>query len=161
MYYDLKNHRYVLKPEYIRDTYAIELAAALDTSGSINARKAVEGFLKRASMVLYNYIYQHNPSQKEYVEYRMAKFPDAREKIQEAMGELVYYWLMNNVDLTLHSGINVETGKLYNRADINLNTVPHSVELILSSAKLLSRSRFIIELDQEYIQDKDYYGIDW
>ena len=130
-YYDLNKHRYVLKPEYIRDNYSIELMDALDTTGSINARKAVEGLLKRASSVLYNYILSHHPGQVEYMIYRLVKHSEYRTTIEEAMGELVFSWLINNNDLTIQNGISIDAGKLYERIDAMKNAVPVSVDYVI------------------------------
>jgi hypothetical protein len=162
MYYDLNNHRYVLKPEYFRDQYSIELIDQLDTSGSINARQAVEGLLKRASMMIYNYIYQHNPHQKDYFEYRLVKYSSMyRNGVKEAMGELVYFWLTNNNDLSIQTGINIDLGKIFDRIDINRNVIPQAVELILSRYDIITRAKWRLESDSNYSQDKDDKGIDW
>lgn len=162
MYYDMNTHRYVLKPEYFRDTYSIELIEQIDTSGSINARQAVEGLLKRASSILYNYIYQHNQFQKDYLEYRLVKYGSQyREALKEAMGELVYYWLTNNADLTIQSGVNVEAGKIFTKRDIAQNTIPHSSENILMTAGVLSRAKWRVDNDPNYNEDKPDRGIDW
>ena len=130
-------HMYVLKPEYMRDNYSIELASVLDTTGSINGKQAVLGFIKRASQVLYNYIYKHHPTQKEYIEYRLVRYPEYRDSLMEALGELIYSWLINNNDLSIQNGISIDLGKLYDRIDAQINTVPVAVENILSMGQMV------------------------
>jgi hypothetical protein len=158
-YYDLTAHRYVLKSEYIRDNYAIELIQALDTTGSINADAVVRNFLKRASRVLYNYIFMHHPGQVEYMRYKLVKQPEYKQIILEAMGELVYSWLINNNDLAIQNGISIDTGKLYDRLDAMKNQVPVSVEEILYNEGITTRARW--NYDNEYEQDKVLKSIEW
>jgi hypothetical protein len=158
-YYDLNSHRYVLKPEYIRDNYSIELTSALDLTGSINARAAVENLLKRASRVMYNYIYSHHPGQVEYMTYRLAKHPEYRKQLLEAMGELVYSWIINNNDLSIQNGVSIDLGKLYERLDAIKNQVPVIVEEILYNSDITTRARW--EYDSSYAEDKVLKGITW
>ena len=158
-YYDLKRHMYVLKPEFIRDNYSIELLAALDTTGSHNAKKAVEGFLRRASMVMYNYIYRHHQGQVEYMRYRLARYPEYRFTLLEGLGELVYSWIINNNDLTIQNGVSIELGKLYERLDAIENTVPVSTRDILYNGDITTRYRWTY--DQEFEDDKPAKGLSW
>jgi hypothetical protein len=158
-YYDLNAHRYILKPEQIRDNYSIELIQVLDATGAINAQAVVNSFLKRASRVLYNYIYSHHPGNVEYITYRLAKHPEHRPVILEAMGELVYSWILNNNDLTIQNGIAIDTGKLYERLDAIKNQVPVSVEEILYNAGITLRARW--NYDSQYQLDKPLKGVDW
>jgi hypothetical protein len=158
-YYDLNAHRYVLKSEYIRDNYSIELISALDTTGAINAQAAVNNFLKRASRVLYNYIFNYHPGQVEYVRYRLVKHPEYRQVILEAMGELIYSWLINNNDLAIQNGISIDTGKLYERLDAMQNQVPVIVEEMLYNQGITLRARW--NQDNEYENDKILKNIEW
>jgi hypothetical protein len=158
-YYDLNTHRYVLKPEYIRDNYGIELISALDTTGAINAVSVVNNFLKRASRVLYSYIFNQHSGQVEYMRYRLVKHPEYRHILLEAMGELVYSWLINNNDLSIQNGISIDTGKLYERLDAAQNQVPIVVQEILYNEGITWRARWTF--DKEYEDDKIYKGIDW
>jgi len=159
MFYDLERHRYVIKPEAVRDEYSIELISALDTSGSINSRKTVEALLKRASTTIYNYIYTKHPGEVEYWTYRLVKHPEYRLPLQDAMAELVYYWLMSNNDLTIQSGISIDTGKLFEKIDSLRNQVPISVENILYNADITTRIR--TPYDQDYVNDKPLKGVSW
>lgn len=158
-YYDLNAHRYVLKAEYMKDNYSIELISALDTTGAINAQAAVNNFLKRASRVLYSYIFQYHPAQTEYMTYKLAKDSHYRLIILEAMGELVYSWLINNNDLAIQNGVGIDAGKLYERIDARQNTVPVSVENILYNSGITWRARWTEDI--EYEEDKLEKGITW
>jgi hypothetical protein len=159
MNYDLERHRYILKPEAVRDLYAIELIQALDTSGSISARKTVEALLNRASSTIYNFIYTKHPNEVEYWTYRLVKHPEYRTVIKDAMAELVYYWLTNNNDLSIQSGISIDAGKLFDRIDSLRNTVPVSVEQMLYNAGITFRAR--TPYDGEYVADKANKGVTW
>ena len=158
-YFDIKKHMYVLKPEYMRDNYSIELANVLDTTGSINGKQAVLGFLKRASMVLYNYIYRHHPGQRDYIQYRLVRYPEYRDAIMEALGELIYSWLINNNDLTIQNGISIDMGKLYDRIDAQINAVPVSVQNILYNAGITTRAMW--DIDEDYLEDLPAKGLSW
>jgi len=158
-YYDLNAHRYVLKPEYIRDNYSLELIDALDLTGSINSQVAIQNLLKRASRVIYNYIYSHHPGNVEYTTYRLVKNPEYRKLILEAMGELVYSWLINNNDLSIQNGISVDLGKLYERIDAIKNQVPVVVEEILYNADITTRAKW--PYDEQYQEDKSLKSIEW
>jgi hypothetical protein len=159
MNYDLERHRYVLKPEAIRDLYAIELISALDTSGSISARKTVEAMLNRASSTVYNFIYSKHPNEVEYWTYRLVKHSEYRRVIEDAMAELVYYWLTNNNDLSIQSGISINAGKLFERIDALRNTVPVSVEQMLYNSGITVRAR--TPYDADYVADKATKGTNW
>lgn len=158
-YYDLNAHRYVLKPEYIRDNYSVELINSLDFTGSISAQAAIQNFLKRASRTVYQYIYSHHPGNVEYITYRLAKHPEYRATLLEAMGELIYSWLINNNDLTIQNGIAIDTGKLFERLDAARNQVPLSVEQMLYNADITSRVRW--PYDEDYEADKATKNVDW
>jgi hypothetical protein len=158
-YYDLHAHRYILKPEYIRDNYSLELVQVLDSTGAINSQAVVNSFLKRASRVMYNYIYSKHPGSVEYISYRLVKHPQYRAVLLEAMGELVYSWIINNNDLTIQNGISIDTGKLYERLDAAKNQVPLSVENILYNAEITMRARW--PYDSQYEIDKPKKSIDW
>jgi len=160
VYYDLNAHRYVLKPEYMRDNYSVDLINSLDLSGSgTTAQSAVQNLLKRASRVIYNYIYSHHPGNVEYTTYRIVKDPKYKNTIVEAMGELVYSWLINNNDLSIQNGISVDLGKLYDRIDSMKNQVPVIVEEILYSGDIITRMKW--PFDSEYEADKITKGISW
>jgi hypothetical protein len=158
-YYDLVSHFYVLRPEYIRDEYSIELISALDSSGSINARKTAEAFLRRASRTLYNYIYSKHPGEVEYWTWRLVNKEEYRQIILEALGELVYSWLTNNNDMTIQNGISIDTGKLFERIDQIKNQVPLSVEQLLYNAGITVRAR--TDFDADYANDKVNKGETW
>jgi hypothetical protein len=158
-YYDLTSHFYVIRPEYIRDEYSIELISALDSSGSINARKTAEAFLRRASRTLYNFIYANHPGEVEYWTWRLVNKPEYRQVIMEALGELVYSWLLSNNDLTIQNGVSIDAGKLFERIDAVKNQVPLAVENLLYNAGITVRAR--TSFDSEYAADKVNKGVTW
>jgi len=158
-YYDLNSHFYVIRPEYIRDEYSIELISALDSSGSINGRRTAEAFLRRASRTLYNYIYSKHPGEVEYWTWRLVNKPEYRQTILEALGELVYSWLLSNNDLTIQNGVSIDAGKLFERIDAVKNQVPLAVEQLLYNSGITVRAR--TDFDSEYSDDKINKGVSW
>ena len=87
---------------------------ALDTTGSINARKAVEGLLKREPAQFYIItFFLIMEGQVEIYDIQLVKRSEYRTTIEEAMGELVFCWLINNNDLTTTNGISIDAGESY------------------------------------------------
>jgi len=92
--YNLNAHRYEVNPEGFNQVYGINIYDELGANNNANAY--VNGFLYRASLVLYNYIYEYSKNKDER-EYTMS-LPKHRQAIQEALYELVFSWLINHYD---------------------------------------------------------------
>ena len=158
-YYDTKRHIYVLKPEFIRDNYAIELKTELDLEGSTTTKTAIAGFLRRASQTLYKFILTHHPEDPEYMTYRLARYEDYRPIILEALGELVYFQLLSRNDTSIQTGMNMRTGTTYTKAEAFQWEVPLSVQQLLYNNKITLRAKW--SYDDEYLNDESVKGIDW
>ena len=141
MYYDLNKHRYILTPEALNDDYGIDLAATLRTSGDSNPDTLPERFLKRVSLIVYNYIYSW-AQDKDASEYVFSD-PEYRETIKEAMEELAYAWLTSNSDPSVFFTEDIYT-------NIKVNPAVHT---ILVDNGLLFRGKYI-NLPKDWIDTK-------
>lgn len=140
MTYDINSHRYVPTAEGFNQVYGINLFDEL--SSNTNSSAFVHGFLYRASLILYNYIYEYaqNKDEREYT----LSLQKNRQCIKEALYELIYFWLINKYDPTIMTNEKWE------------NLVPYSVKHILEVNGLLCTS--VINIDEELLSRK---GIDY
>lgn len=104
MIYDFKRHEYVLTERYVLETLGVNLSLTLDTTGDENPSTLGQRVLKRVSDFFYRYIYAHG-SNKNFVEYLLAKYPPCRDIIKDCLVDELYYQLRN--------------GDFFNSADVD------------------------------------------
>lgn len=86
MIYDYDKHRYILTTEYALNRLGIDLVSKLGGVRAVNAAASVNALLDvRISLRIYSILYAHND--KQLLEYIIAKSPDARKVLMEAMGQ--------------------------------------------------------------------------
>ena len=146
MIYDLKDHRYIITPEYIAREYGIQLSDVLNSDGDIDPDTLPERFLKRVSLYIYEYIRSWGIQDPEYKMYEVSK-DKYRDAIKQAAGEMAYGWLLNNTDPSV----------FFQASAHNLiKTIP-AVHNILITSGALYRGRYEFK-DQDW---KERKGIDW
>ena len=96
MRYDLRSHRYVLTPEYLKEMLSVDVERR--TGGTVQGQNAINNLLDRVSLLLYGYVYGFN--NKQVLTYIIAKCPSARQIIMDAMGQQAMY-VLSVGDLTL------------------------------------------------------------
>lgn len=138
IYYEKDAHRHILSADYMRDKYSITLDSVLDTTGDIAPETAPQRFLNQVSLTIHGYIYRHSKNMK-VTEYLLANNDDYIDCLQEAMGQLAYSMLLQNTNISILTGVNLESGKEVDRAVIREETVPVNVEDILRRGGLLYR----------------------
>lgn len=140
--YDSINHRYYITPEYILNYYGTNLSEMSAFREDINPSTAVERYLKRLSMVLYNYIYEY-ANDKEIMEYLLASKYEWRDAIREALGELAYSFSQTGNDFSLVNGLTLDSGKELEYRDLMIQLFPPSVKHILEANDILWRGKRI------------------
>lgn len=138
IYYEKDAHRHILTADYMRDKYSISLDSVIDTTGDIAPETAPKRFLNQVSLTTYGYIYRYSKNMK-VTEYLLANNDDYIDCLQEAMGQLAYSMLLQNTNISILTGVNLESGKEVDRATIREDTIPVSVEDILRRGGLLYR----------------------
>ena len=94
MTYDPTLHGYVLTIEGVRQLLGTDLSTYLDSTGDFNPSTMGQRILRMISQHTYAWIYAHNNNQR-FIEWLLAKYPPAREIIQECLVNEVYYALKN------------------------------------------------------------------
>ena len=154
MAYDLDWHFYKLKEDYVTNELGEDLIGTLNLADDTKRASAVDRYLRRISRVIYNYIYSHcSTNTKDYVEYLLAKKPEWRKIIQEALEEQLYYTLRNG-DLTTYNGIDI-----YNGTKMQLkreDTISPLASDVLANAGILYNGFYSIPIDFEKVKRSDY-----
>ena len=107
--YDSSVHRYKLTELGVLQRLNRNLGDVLaDNGGASDPRNEPNIVLDRVSRQIYGFIYSHTaaPLRRER---EMALNPAYRAPIMEAMEEQLIY-ILNNGDMTAHTGINLDTG---------------------------------------------------
>ena len=146
MTYNMEEHRYVLKEEYVRSR-GIDLGLILNTETAPIPEVVGKLFLDRVSQMVYNNIYSYGREayKKEYI---LACDPTKRNIIRDAMMERIEY-ICDSGDLSTKSGIVINQGT---RIDIgDLTASPQEINILRKSG-LLHRGQyfFIIDSTLEY-----------
>lgn len=138
--YNLEDHRYVVNPEGFNEVYGVDLYEELAANN--NANSFVNGFLYRASLVLYNYVYEfsRDKAEREY----MMSLPEHRQAIKEALYELVYSWLVNHYDPSLMTDSTWE------------QLLPLSARNIIETDGLLSSAKYYFDKAMAATKGTDY-----
>lgn len=148
MHYDYKAHRYVLKPEAVRNDLGINLSEVLNNLGDTNPSTLPERFLNDVSQKLYSYIYKFSP-QKYLIEYRLAKDPYCRDLIYECLCNEVKYTLKNG-DFWNYAGVNLSKAQampldaLRNEGMVSALTEQQLSQPLPDGFKLLYRGMYIL-----------------
>lgn len=108
MVYDFKKHRYILTAAAAQNALNVVLSAALNSSDPQNPAAEVENFLNEVSMSVYEYIYSHSRS-RQVIEYLLAKEPNFREVLKEAMEWQAKYFYVN-ANIAQEAGVDLRRG---------------------------------------------------
>lgn len=154
--YDLTTHRYCLTEKCLRDKLGIDLTSLLDSAGDVNIASLSERWLKDLSRDIYSYIYVHAKN-KNIIEYKMAMETDWVDCLQEAMEMFAFSRLLDNNNINLESGIDLEKGKKTERSDLTRSVVPIGVENVLRNGGLLYRG-YYANFDMTLLETK---GVDY
>ena len=142
MTYNMEEHRYVLKEEYVRSR-GIDLYLSLNTDFSPEPSSVPGIFLDRVSQLVYENIYDYG-REAYNKEYLLACDPSLRSVIRDAMMERVRY-IESSGDLSTKAGAIISQGTRVETQDL----VPSPQEIkILRNAGILHRGRYY------FIQDK-------
>lgn len=135
MSYDMNTHRYVLDKTYIMNNYGVNLDTILEKTGDANSTTLATRFMKRVSMVVYNYIYKHT-EQQLLVEYMLAKAEHLRPVILEALAEQAL-WMLNNGDIGIQAGVDFINMTAMEAPVLRQKSVSIYTEDILENAGIL------------------------
>lgn len=153
MKYDMASHMYVLTKEFMRDTYGVDLDATLDSKGDFNPSTLADRWLKRISLVLYEYIYSYS-SDRECSMYLLAMREDFRDSLKTALGEFAFATLSNNIDYSIETGLNPNNGVVITEDFINTQGIPIGIKRILFSTGICTRNSFSGFFNRKVLKDK-------
>lgn len=153
MKYDMKSHMYILTKEFMRDEYGIDLDSVLDSKGDANPVTLADRWLKRISLVLYEYIYSYS-SDRECSMYILAMRQDFRDTIRTALGEFAFATLSNNIDYSIETGLNPNSGVILTEDFINSQGIPIGIKRILFSSGICTRNTFSGFFNRKVLNDK-------
>lgn len=127
MTYDKATHRFTLIPQYCSDIANLSEVYADQNS--------IQKTLNSISRTIYNWIYSRVPvSNKNYIEYLLAKHPDCILAVYEAMKSQLEADVSSGYnDIKNQPAINFQTGMNIDRNDIKRNLVCIEAQNILES----------------------------
>lgn len=112
MVFDEEKQRYILTHKCAIENN-VDLARELNAAGVPNRNNLEAQVLDRISRTVYNFIYSHGGIEWKH---RVLRDDDRyRPIIQDAMIEQLLYFMANG-DLNMTAGVDLQTGKEYNRA---------------------------------------------
>lgn len=154
MNYNSELHMYVLNVDYVKNELGEDLLATLDAYGDTIRSALPVRFLKRVSRIVYSFIYSYARSDvKSYVEYLLAKKPEYREAIQQALEEQCYF-MLRNADLTTYNGVDLYKGsKMQVKREDTMSSLGKD---ILQNAGILYTGHYTVPLNFEAIKRSDY-----
>lgn len=94
MKYDYEMHGYILTPTACEMELGINLTETLDKTGDCNPSTMAERILKMISKHFYAWVYAHTTN-KNYLEWLLAKYPFARDVVKECLLNEVLYAVKN------------------------------------------------------------------
>ena len=94
LHYDTTIHGYILDADYYTSMTAVSLADVLTADNATNIDAVISAYLRRASMVLYEYILSFNPRHRRAIQYMLSHNEDSVSMIRECLVELVNYWTL-------------------------------------------------------------------
>lgn len=137
--YDKDIHGYILDKNYFTIRTAMTLEDILDDDNSSGIDAVVEAYLKRASVILYDYIYSFSKDI-EYTQYRLCHEEMLVNTIREALIEQVNYWVLNGLDSNILNPIlNIDVTRsapVLTTEQLEAAAIPLSVRRKIKNAKL-------------------------
>lgn len=161
MVYDRALHMYVLQPQYVKQRTGVDLSLLINSPYVVDKTTAVNNLLSDISEQIYNYVYSYNHRYNDYQEYLMAKSPEARGLILNALLKQLAY-IMRNGKIDEFAGINMSYTQ--NNASLDLKDVrgeraihPEAISIlsrpIECGEKLLYTGNYILPNDLTYRVD--------
>lgn len=134
--YDLNKHQYYITDEYLQDNYGFSLGDELEFDNDND----IDKFIKRASNVIYSYIYKSNPDMADYKSFMIAKNTELRDAVANAVGELLYSISQYGYDNSSRTGIDSKVQVSFH--DLETAELPVLCIDILRNAGLLWRGSY-------------------
>lgn len=135
LHYDTTIHGYILDADYYTSMTAVSLADVLTADNATNIDAVITAYLRRASMVLYEYILSFNPRHRRAIQYMLSHDKASVSMIRECLVELVNYWTLNGIDTTITNPIlNVDVERsvpVISQADLSASAMPLSVKTMI------------------------------
>ena len=134
--FDSESGRYILTAEYVTKETGVDLAAWLNTAGDSNPADVPRRFLKRVSMIIYNFIEKKTFKNRGAINADILA-PQRCNSFCEALTNQVLY-MVNNGDFGLQSGINIRDGRAMSlpelRGDVRIS--PDAIDCLFAGGFL-------------------------
>lgn len=137
IYLDESSQRYVLTEEYVKQETGIDLGASLNSFGDANPADLPKRFLKRVSMIVYNFIESRTYNDRGSINAYINAFERKRNAFTEALANQVLY-MVNVGDLGLQSGVNLKDGRA-----MHLNELRGVVRMSADAIDCLTNAGFL------------------
>lgn len=149
--YDVNMHQYYITDKYLQDNYGLSLGDELkfDTDNDI------EKFIKRASVVIYNYFCKFNRNTADYKIYCVASNEDLRNTVAMAIGEFLYSVAQYGFDNSARTGTDSKVE--ISIADLEKAEIPLLSEQLLYNAGLLFRGTYSVSVDYDKLKAMKEY----
>lgn len=136
MYFDEAVNRYVLADDFVKQETGIDLATWLNTFGDANPSDVPRRFLKRVSMIIYNYIERRTFQSRAVINARIS-VPCNWQVFCEALLNQVLY-MVNSGDYGLQSGVNLKDGRAMHLSELrgNVRISPDAIDCLLNGGFL-------------------------
>lgn len=135
--FDEPTQRYVLTKTAVEEMAGVDLSAWLNTFGDVNPASVPLRFLKRVSMLIYNFIEKRTANDRGQINYLIKLSPRVREGFIEALVNQTMY-MLDTGDLGLQSGVNLKDGRAMRPDELRgIVRISPDAEDILLNAGLL------------------------
>lgn len=136
LYFDEGRQRFVLTETAVQEELGIDLNSALNTFGDSNPASVPIRFLKRVSMIVYNYIKKHG-YEGAYLNGILRCAPHVKRDFTEALLNQVAY-MVNTGDLGLQSGVNLKDGRAMHPNELRgvVRISPDTYDILLNAGLL-------------------------
>lgn len=159
MTYSRKTHRYTLTEQGAMESLNIDIASAVEAMSSIpviDRANAAQSFLDRISAKIYQHIYDACPPRKWELERDMAKEPEYRDIIMNAMLRQVMYELENG-DISSQAGINVDTGMNVSIDRLEAAEIDRTAHNMIVSSGLYSNAFRLFSIQKRPSYEEEEY----
>lgn len=137
IYFDEDSQRYVLTDDYVKQETGIDLSATLNSFGDANPTSLPTRFLKRVSMIVYNFIESRTYLNRSAINFTIQGLKSKKNAFCEALINQVLY-MVNTGDLGLQSGVNLKDGRA-----MHLNELRGIVRMSADAVDCLTNAGFL------------------
>lgn len=160
--YNYDAHRYILTADGVKKRIGVDLNVVVKSAFIPDKTTAVNQFLDDVSDEIYAYVYSYNIDN-NYQEYLMAKSPQARENLEQAMLRQIQY-ILTNGKIDDYIGMNMDFSQVnanHKLEDIRGARAFHPSTIRALSRRLENGQTLLFSGDYRYMLNIDNWRQDY